>query len=100
MVYLRKQRFCGLIRAKRSIACMDDQGDGRVTTGGGGRTDTLQMSKKKPLQQQRQGLKRSTKFLERYPQRKHRAEGFARPDAWRSVEVANRIGDLARAARA
>ena len=91
--------FADGYRAKRSIAARADQGDGRVTTGGGGRTDTIQVSKKKPLQQQ-QGLKRSTKFLERYPQRKHRAEGFARPDAWRSVEVANRVGDLARAARA
>src|SRR5712691_4405681 len=39
-------------------------------------------------------------FLKRYLQRKDRAEGFTRPDARRSVEVANRVGDLARAARA
>jgi|SRR5690349_178395 hypothetical protein len=34
MVSLRKQRFCGRLRAKRSIAARGDQGDGRVTTGG------------------------------------------------------------------
>jgi hypothetical protein len=62
---------------------------------GGGRTDALQMSKKRPLPQ-RQGLEKvPATFLKRYLHRKNRAEGFARPDAWRSVEVANRVGNLA-----
>src|SRR4029077_7295858 len=86
--------------AKRSIAARGDQGDGRVTTGGAKNsacTTKGQISnrKKNPCRF-RQGLEKvPTMFLKRYLQRKNRAEGFARPDARRSVEVTNRVGNLA-----